>query len=335
MKSHRTTIKDVGRRAGVSVATVSKALNGTGIVSNETQKKVVEAAESLGYSPSKAAQGLVGGRSFQVGYGLPEPGERGNPTLNAFLHSMVDAASGHGLEIVLFRDLAYDTSPYEGLVRSGVVDGFVLSETDYDDGRVDYLLERGIPFVTFGRTAGSDRHFWVDVDGEAGMMDVSRHLIERGHSRFGVIGWPDGSESGDLRLDGIFKVLADHGFPQPTTVRTTNGFESGRVALAQLLEIDPSITAVIAVEDELALGAMTEAAVRGIEVGKQLAVAGFDDIPMASIVQPGLTSVRQPFKEIGAVLVDLLADALSLTHEPRGVLLKPHLVIRPSTGGSM
>ena len=334
MKGQRTTIRDVGRRAGVSVGTVSKALNGTGVVSDETQRKVIEAAETLGYSPSKAAQGLVGGRSFQVGYGLPEPGERGNPTLNAFLHSMVDSASGHGLEIVLFRDTGRDTTPYEDLVRRGVVDGFVLSETDYDDSRVDYLLERGIPFVTFGRTAGSHRHFWVDVDGEAGMMDLSRHLIEKGHSKFGVIAWPDGSESGDLRLDGICKVLADHGLDEPATVRTTNGFEPGRVALAELLERDPSITAVIAVADELALGAMTEAAVRGIEVGKDLAVAGFDDIPTASIFQPGLTSVRKPFEEIGTVLVDLLADALSLRTGPHGVLLKPDLVVRPSTGGS-
>ena len=317
------------------MATVSKALNGTGVVSDETQRKVVEAAETLGYSPSKAAQGLVGGRSFQVGYGLPEPGERGNPTLNAFLHSLVDSASGHGLEIVLFRDTGHDTTPYEDLVRRGVVDGFVLSETDYDDGRVDHLLERGIPFVTFGRTAGSRRHFWVDVDGEAGMMEVSRHLIDRGHSRFGVIAWPDGSETGDLRLDGIRKVLADYGLAEPDTVRTTNGFEPGRIALAELLGSDPSITAVIAVADELALGAMTEAAVRGIEVGKELAVAGFDDIPTASIVQPGLTSVRQPIKEIGAVLVELLAEALSLRNEPRGVLLQPELVIRLSTGGSM
>ncbi len=331
MKSHRTTIRDVSRRAGVSVATVSKALNGTGVVSNETQKKVVEAAESLGYSPNKAAQGLVGGRSFQVGYGLPELGDRGNPTLNAFLHSMVDSASGYGLEIVLFRDLGHDTSPYEDLIRRGVVDGFVLSETDYGDGRVDYLLERGIPFVTFGRTAGSHRHFWVDVDGEAGMMDVSRHLIEMGHSRFGVIAWPDGSESGDLRLDGILKILAERGLEPPATIRTTNGFDPGRVALTQLFTIDPSITAVIAVSDELALGAMTEAAVRGVEVGKDLAVAGFDDIPTASIVQPGLTSVRQPFQEIGTVLVDLLADALSLKIGPRGVLLKPDLVVRSST----
>ncbi len=241
----------------------------------------------------------------------------------------------YGLEIVLFRDTGHDTTPYEDLVRRGVVDGFVLSETDYDDGRVDHLLERGIPFVTFGRTAGSRRHFWVDVDGEAGMMDVSRHLIDRGHSRFGVIAWPEGSESGDLRLDGVCKVLADHGLGEPATVRTTNGFEPGRVAFADLLVSHPSITAVIAVADELALGAMAEAAVRGIEVGKELAIAGFDDIPTASIVQPGLTSVRQPIKEIGAVLVELLAEALSLRSEPRGVLLKPELVIRLSTGGFM
>jgi LacI family transcriptional regulator len=208
----------------------------------------------------------------------------------------------------------------------------VLSETDYEDNRVDYLVEREFPFATFGRTARSDRHFWVDVNGHTGGADVTRHLLDRGHSSFGVIAWPDGSESGDLRLDGILKVLAEGGYAPPSVVRATNDFESGRAAFGELMKADRTITAVIAVQDELALGAMTEAAIRGIEVGEDLAIAGFDDIPTASIMRPGLTSVRQPLEQIGAVLVELLAEALTQAEKPRGVLLEPHLVIRASTG---
>ncbi len=332
-RTHRTTIKDVGRRAGVSVGTVSKALNGTGQVSAATARRVLDAARELGYRPNRAAQGLVGGRSFQVGYGLPQLGAWGNPTLNAFLHAMVSAASGHGLEIVLFRGTAHDTDPYQDLIRRGVVDGFVLSDTDYEDPRVDYLLETGFPFVTFGRTARPERHFWVDVDGAAGTADITRRLLHAGHRRFGVIGWPEGSESGDLRVQGVERTLADARCPAPIVVRTSNDSGHGRLAMTELLDSAADITAVIAVADELAIGALLAARERGMTVGQDIAVAGFDDLPSASIVDPPLTTVRQPFERIGSVLVDMLAEALSGEGPPRGELLTPHVVVRQSTGG--
>lgn len=328
----RTTIKDVGRAAGVSVGTVSKALNGTGSVAPETVERVVAAADELGYRPSRAAQGLVGGRSFQVGYGLPQLGAWGNPTLNAFLHAMVGAATGHGLEIVLFRGTAHDPAPYDDLIRRGVVDGFVVSDTDYQDSRVDHLLAEGIPFVTFGRTATSHRHFWVDVDGGAGTADLTQRLIDRGHSSFGVIAWPEGSESGDLRVDGVVRTLRANGHPPPAVTRTYHGVQYGREAMAQLLDTAPAVTAVIAVEDELAIGAIQEARSRHITVGVDLDIAGFDDIPSAAIIDPPLTTVRQPFDRIGTVLVDMLVEALSGTGSPRGELLAPVVIERASTG---
>lgn len=332
-RTQRTTIKDVGRRAGVSVGTVSKALNGTGPVSELTARKVIEAAHDLGYSPNKAAQGLVGGRSFQVGYGLPQLGAWGNPTLDAFLHAMVLAASGHGLEITLFAGNEADTSTYEELIRRGAVDGFVLSDTDYEDPRVDYLLEQSQPFVTFGRTARSERHFWVDVDGAAGTRDATNHVIARGHRRVAVIAWPEGSESGDLRVEGVESALAEHGLEPPLIVRTSSGIEPGRRAMAEILDGHPGHTAVITVQDDLAIGAVVEAKARRVDVGSEVVVVGFDDIPSASIVEPALTTVRQPFERIGTVMVGMLAEALTGAHEPRGELLAPELVVRTSTGG--
>lgn len=332
-RSRRTTIKDVGRLAGVSVGTVSKTLNGSAPVSDETARRVLEAVDRLGYSPSKAAQGLVGGRSFQVGYGLPRLGAWGNPTLNAFLHSMVSAAAGHGLEIVLFAGLQHETSGYEDFIRRGVVDGFVLSDTDYEDPRVDYLLAHGYPFVTFGRTAKSERHFWVDVDGAAGTRDATLHAIEAGHTRFAIIAWPVGSESGDLRVEGVRGVLADRGLEDPLIVRTSNGIDAGRAAMAAILDQDPTRTAVITVQDELAIGAMLELRDRGRMVGRDVHVTGFDDVPSAAVVEPSLTSIRQPFDAIGSILVDMLAEALS-AGPPRGVFVEPELVVRASTGGA-
>lgn len=331
-RKHRITIKDVGRAAGVSVATVSKALNGTGMLTDETIQRVIDAADRLGYRPNRAAQGLVGGRSFQVGYGLPQLGTWGILTLNAFLHALVAAGSGHGLEVVLFRGETSDIGGYEDFIRRGKVDGFVLSDTNYQDHRVDYLLSRGFPFVAFGRTARQDEHFWVDVDGAAGTRAVTLHLLEQGHERFAIIGWPEGSESGDLRIEGVQSTLQLHGLAPASIFRTVNGIEQGRRAMAQILESEPGVTAVIAVDDDLALGAISEAQRRGIEVGPEMAISGFDDLPSAEVVTPTLTSIRQPFERVGSVLVGMLGEVLAGTAtNPRGVFLEPTLVVRDST----
>ncbi len=331
----RSTIKDVSRLAGVSVATVSKALNTPHVVSAATREKVLEAVRALDYRPNRAARGLVGKRTYLVGYRLPSVQAAGNPTLDAFLHSMVEAAARHGLEVVLSADQPGrdPLAVYEDMVRRGSVDGFILSETDYHDPRIAYLSEQGVPFVAFGRTSDDERFSWVDVDGAAGTAAVVHHLIERGHRRFGLIAWPEGSHTGDARVSGVVETLATAGLAPPRIVRTLNGLDQGRAALRELLDTDPAPTAIVAVQDTLAIGALLEARSRGLDVGGGLAITGFDDIPAAEMAAPPLTSVRQPFDRIGELLVDMLARQLSGRKEPESVLVPPTLVVRASSGG--
>lgn len=331
----RSTIKDVSRLAGVSVATVSKALNAPHLVSEATRAKVLEAVRTLDYRPNRAARGLVGKRTYLVGYRLPSVQAAGNPTLDAFLHSMVDAAARHGLEIVLSADRPGrdPLAVYEDMVRRGSVDGFILSETDYEDPRIAYLSRHGVPFVAFGRTSEDDTFCWVDVDGTAGTAATVRHLLDQGHRRFGLIAWPEGSHTGDARVAGVVDTLAAAGLEPPRVVRTLNGLDEGRAALRTLLDTDRPPTAIVAVQDTLAIGALLEAQAMGLEIGTELAVAGFDDIPAAEMATPPLTSVRQPFDKIGELLVDMLARQLSGRREPEGVLVPPTLVVRASSGG--
>lgn len=333
--SSRPTIKDVSRLAGVSVGTVSKALNTPHVVSEATRAKVLEAVRALDYRPNRAARGLVGKRTYLVGYRLPSVGAAGNPTLDAFLHSMVEAAARHGLEIVLSADRpgSDPLGVYEDMVRRGSVDGFVLSETDYHDPRIAYLLAQGVPFVAFGRTDDAAAFSWVDIDGAAGTTAVVRHLIDRGHRRFGLIAWPEGSRTGDARVAGVVEALAAAALPPPRTVRVLNGIDEGRAAFRELLAADPSPTAVVAVQDELAIGALIEARRLGIEVGRDVAVTGFDDVPAAAMVTPPLTSVRQPFERVGELLVDMLARRLSGETEVEGILVTPEMIVRASSGG--
>jgi DNA-binding LacI/PurR family transcriptional regulator len=322
----------VSRVAGVSVATVSKALNGATGVSDDARSRVLEAAERLDYRPSRSAQALAGRRTHLIGYCLPEPGRWGNPTLDAFLHAMVASSALHNLEVVVFSAHATDgLTPYRDLIRRGAVDGFLLSETDYHDRRIEYLAELGFPFASFGRTDDTDGYSWVDVDGGVGCAAAVEHLASQGHRTLAMLAWPQPSEVGDARVAGFLEAVKRHDLNEPVVVRSPNGIEQGRQAYGRVMSENRDVTAIVAVQDELALGAILEARARNVTVGADLAVVGFDDIPSASIVDPPLTSLRQPFHLIGGILVDMLVDQIAGITAPRGELLAPELVIRDSS----
>ena len=330
--SKRRTIKDVGHLAGVSPATVSKAFNQPDLVAEATRAKVLDAASELGYRPNRAARGLVGRRSYLVGYRLPSVGAWGNPTLDAFLHAMVDAAGEHGLEMVLSG--SGDGGPldaYESMVQAGSVDGFVLTDLDYGDVRVEFLARAGIPFVAFGRSYGQAAFPWVDVDGAAGTAAAVRHLRDEGHDRIGVIGWPEGSGTGDDRVRGAFEAAMTLGLPAPMVARAENTIDGGAEAFAELMAVPEPPTGIVAVQDLLALGAHRAATARDLRIGSDVGIVGFDDNPFASVVDPALSSVRQPFAEVGQRLVHKLVSVLDGTDGGSGELVVPELVVRDSS----
>ncbi|CAN5188586.1 LacI family DNA-binding transcriptional regulator [soil metagenome] len=333
----RTTIRHVSDRAGVSVGTVSNVLNAPHLVSAETTSRVREAIAELDYRPSRSARSLQAQRTYLIGYRLPDPGV--SSALDVFLHSLVTRASDHGLEIVLFSPSGgqSDLDAYRSAIRSGDVDGFVLSETNYEDERIGLLMETSFPFVAFGRARASKPFSWVDVDGASGMTDVVDHLVELGHRRIALVAWPPGSESGDGRVAGYLAAMARAGLAvEPELmIRADGGFESGRKTGWDLLRRRRRPTAIVTVQDDLAFGVMAAAADHGIRVGPDLALTGFDDSPAAAMSTPGLTSVRQPMELVAATMIELLVSQLQDPETQRsGRLLVPDVVIRDSTPGS-
>lgn len=320
------------------MGTVSNVLNAPHLVSAQTRSRVLEAIDELGYRPNRAARSLQARKTLSIGYRMPDPGP--GTALDVFLHQLVGTATDHGFAITLFAPRAgqADLDAYREMIRSGDVDGFVLSETNYDDPRVELLSELGVPFATFGRADHASPFPWVDVDGASGTAQVVEHLAGLGHQRIGLIAWPPGSESGDTRVKGFVDGMAAAGLAvdPALVVRTENGFEGGRVAgLAMLKELNPP-TAIVTVQDELSFGIMAAATELGLKPGRDLAVTGFDDTAAAAFMWPGLTSVRQPLDEVAGVLVDLMVHRLANPSEPpRTKLLHPQLVVRDSSRGSV
>ncbi len=334
----RTTIKDVSERAGVSVGTVSNVLNAPHLVAPQTRDRVLQVVSELGYQPNRAARGLQARRTYLIGYLMPAREPSVNTALDSFLHELVSTASPHGLEVVLFAPRPGQT-PLEGyrdLIRRGDVDGFVLSETNYDDPRIALLAEVGFPFVSFGRSLVRDLFAWVDVDGAAGIGDAVRHLLGAGHRRIALVAWPEGSESGDDRVAGYRRALTRAGVtPDPRLeVRCLNGVDQGREAWRRLSLLDSPPTAVVAVQDQLAIGVLLEAQSMALQPGVDLAVTGFDDTPAGALL--GLSSVRQPMAEVCRLLVEHLVGRIEEPgSEPGHDLVRPEFVPRPSSGAEV
>ncbi len=328
----RPTIRDVAELGGVSMATVSNVVNGHAHVREGTRQRVRDAIEALGYKPSRAAKSLPAGRTFMLAYCLPGSGSP-NSALDVFLHQIVSSASDADLELLLFAQTRNDAlQPYVELLRSGGADGFILSDIEYEDTRVEYLNDRRIPFVCFGRV-DNPLVQWVDVDGAAGIRAAVDHVYTQGHERLAFVGWPQGSATGDDRLAGFVDMTRSLELEPGSVVRVINDFDAGRKALPDLIQRHAP-SAIVCVSDTVALGVMAGLRDLGLSPGNDVLVTGFDDIPAASLTAPGLTSLRQPMDQIGALLVERLVALLTGEDPPAPMLVEPDLIVRQSTTGN-
>ncbi|WP_329056076.1 LacI family DNA-binding transcriptional regulator [Amycolatopsis sp. NBC_01488] len=366
----RPTLNSVAEAAAVSRQTVSNVINSPEVVSPETRERVLAAIERLGYRPNTAARQMRTTRSQIIGLCIPPSGNGvSGVVLDQFLHSLTATAERYDHRIMLFTaaDDEAETRAYADLIASVGIDGFVLTNTHHDDLRTRWLLERELPFVTFGRPWGAeDTHPWVDVDGAAGTRLATDHLVRQGHRRIAFVGWPEGSGSGDDRRAGWAAGLAAAGLGEGPQVAVFDGVEGGRSAAARLLDATGSAanspggglagggeagrvahspggaadsregahpaagapTAFVCASDSLALGVTAELRDRGIRPGADASVIGFDDTPTASVL--GLSSVAQPIADVAAECVRQLRAILrgEAPSEPVTTLFTPHLVLR-------
>lgn len=336
----RATLSSVAHRAAVSRQTVSNVVNAPHLVRPETRERVEAVIDELNYRPHRGARSLRTRRSQLIGVRLDPFRDGVNGfVLDRFLHALTETSAARGYRVLLFSaaDDRAEISTYDELIDTHDIDGFVLTSTHPGDERTAWLAERRVPFVTFGRPWSDARtHSWVDVDGQAGVHEVTRRLVAAGHERIAFIGWPEGSGVGDDRCAGWTRAMAEAGLDVTGLRRQTadDSMAQGRSAATELATGAGAPTAYVCVSDSIAAGAMGAVAELGRPAGPDHPVIGFDDTPVAAAL--GLSSCAQPLPAVAAQCVQVLNQLMRAPSEsplgPTHVLLEPHVVVR-ATGG--
>jgi LacI family transcriptional regulator len=334
------TIKDIAKQVGLSVTTVSRALNNHDDVSQETKLRVREVADQLGYIPNTLAQRFQKRKSDTLGLVLPTFGPRfSDPYFSELLAGIGNKAASLGF------DLLVSTCPpgqeemrtYRRMVQGHRVDGLVVVRTRCVDERINYLSSINFPFVAFGRVEGEINFPYVDEDGYYGMQLIADHLVALGHHRIACITPSLELMFAQHRIEGLQTRLQELGKPLDESLLKVGdltqkgGYEQAGILLGQT----KPPTAIVCCNDLMALGAMSAAQEHGLVVGKDIAITGFDDIPLAEHAQPPLTTVNQPVYRIGNMVCEMLIGILQgKKPENTQILLKPSLVVRQSSGSS-
>jgi DNA-binding LacI/PurR family transcriptional regulator len=319
------SIRDVARRANVSPATVSRAFAEPGLVRHETLERVLAVAEELRYRPSRAARSLTTGKTGNIGVVVPD---LGNPFFPAILKG-AQARAREADHAVFLADSEENPRLEMELVRAMArqVDGVVICSSRLSETQLQQLLRDTTLVLLNRRVRGASA---VVLDGAGGMRQAIEHLVALGHQRIAFLGGPVGSWSNRERRRGLRASARGKGLEIIEFGPFAPHFEAGQQAAD--LAVAAEVTAVIAFNDLMALGVLSRLADRGISVPDEMSVVGFDDIPMASMATPHLTTVALPTEQAGRVAIELLLERLahpeSGTHEQG---LAAQLIVRAST----
>ncbi|MGD8737779.1 MAG: substrate-binding domain-containing protein, partial [Anaerolineae bacterium] len=285
------------------------------------------------------ARRLQKGRTDTIGFVIPTSGPRfSDPYFSELLAGIGNEAARHGFDLLVSTcapDTPAEDAAYQHKIAGRLVDGLLVVRTRAKDRRIEYLSRIGFPFVAFGRSDLDVDFPYVDEDGFRGLELVTQHLIDLGHRRFACIASPHDLMFSRYRCAGLEAALRkNHLSIDPEYyIHSDLTQRGGYRAMNELLDLSAQPTAVVACNDLMALGAISAAQKRGLTVGRDVAITGFDDIPLAEHSHPPLTTVHQPIYDIGRQICNMLIRLVQGEQvNERHVLLQPQLVVRESCG---
>ena len=332
--SKRPGIRDVAESVGLSVSTVSRALNGYSDVNKQTRNKIELAAKKLGYRASFAATSLRSSQTQTVTFMVSKPWTK---FVDPFFLGLLDGlelvlqARGYDLQVVMARDFDTEIDIVRRAVERNRCDGLLFGRTRPEDERINFLQDRNFPFVTVGRTLHGN-HDWVDVDHyEIGRIATER-LVRLGHRRIAHLATPLRYTYSLHTLEGYRSALAAAGIENDPGLEAECFLSrrTGGEAMTELIAGGAAPTAVFCGNDMIALSAIEAMRKLGLEPGEDIAVIGCDDIPVAAHMSPGLTTFRQDLDSLGMRLGRSILAKLSGESAPLQNLMHAEIVIRGS-----
>jgi DNA-binding LacI/PurR family transcriptional regulator len=328
------TIEQIAKLAGVSVSTVSKALNGYRDVSDETRERILAMAQEAGYYPNMAARSLRSRKTGKIGLLINNPVTAISDYLVEVMAGTALAAEELGYNLVLYTTKTDQPEELLRLCRTRDVDGVLLIWTDVSAEAVALLESERMPFVVFGRRTEHPSVSYVAPDNYTGMRMLMDHLLGLGHRRIGFFGRPALRITHKDRLAAYQDALEEAGIPLDPALVVTTQIEpdSGYRAMQTLLDLPKPPTAVFAFHDRLALQAVRAATERGLRIPTDVAVAGFDGWRSGLFANPPITTVEVPLRDMGQEALAILLKQIEQPGQPAVQRIFPvALVIRAST----
>ncbi|MGH3760559.1 LacI family DNA-binding transcriptional regulator [Actinophytocola sp.] len=341
------TVYDVAERAKVSIATVSRVYRNPDTVRSQTRERVLAVARELGYVPSGNARGLASRTTGVLGLCFPDYAdpEVDNPDNDAddpdhmlyadeITRGMERAARRHGYALLIAASLVGGPESLVAKV-AGRVDGFAVLAQTVPTEDLEMISGR-LPIVMIAGPREIDQLDHLQVANDDGEYELTRHLIaDHGLTRLAFMGGGHDSPDASDRFRGFQRALAEAGLPVPGEPAIRGNFTQadGRAATARLLDVGPPPEALVCANDQMAVGALQTLERRNIRVPRDMAVVGFDGIPLGRVVRPSLTTVSQPMRRLGDTAVELLVERLrDPDREPRSIVLPVTQTHRTSCG---
>ena len=330
----KLTLEEIGRLSGVSRSTVSRVVNG-GSVSPDVRTRVEDVIASTGFIPNSAARTLASNRSGVIGLIIPSRVHAlfEDPYFGRLIQG-ISRATNHtenALSLFLFQSEDEEERLYPKVVRSGLVDGVILTASRMGDPLLSRLIDGSMPFVVVGRPEQPGNISYVDADNVGGARTAARFLCDAGYQRVAYLGAPTTTSAGVDRLRGFTEGLAECGRTLDPELRADGTFSetSGYEAMNSIIEGRPD--GIFIASDTMAVGAMRALREHGVAVPDDIGIVSFDGLPSSAVADPALTTVRQPISETGVAAVELLLDLVGGRSEgPLTRVLPTELIVRDS-----